>query len=100
MPNAYPPQQATLDIFDQLRALVRAERRDPAAIGIEVWTSCGAGTPDDWQEEIAFWKSAGATHVTLTTAFNRRHHRRIAGHKPADHLAALERFRAAVKDEL
>ncbi|MBV9757976.1 MAG: LLM class F420-dependent oxidoreductase [Alphaproteobacteria bacterium] len=100
MPNAYPPEPATLAIFDQLRELVRAEGRDPAAVGIEVWTSCGAGTPEDWRKEVAFWKSAGATHVTLTTAFNRRHHRRIAGSKPADHLAALRRFREAVQSEL
>ena len=100
MPNAYPPEQGTLDVFEQLRALVRAEGRDPAEVGIEVWTSCGAGTPDDWRREAAFWKQAGASHITLTTTFNRRHHRRIAGHTAADHLAALERYREAVAGEL
>jgi probable F420-dependent oxidoreductase len=100
MPNAYPPEPSTLDVFEQLRALVRAEGRDPAAVGIEAWTSCGAGTRDDWRREAAFWKKSGASHITLTTTFNRRHHRRIAGHKPADHLAALERYREAVASEL
>ncbi len=100
MPNAYPPEPATLDVFEKLRALIRAEGRDPASVGIEVWTSCGAGAPEDWRREAAFWKQAGATHITLTTTFNRRHHHRVPGHKPADHLAALQRYREAVAGEL
>ena len=63
------------------------------AVGIEVWTSCGSGTPDDWRKEAAFWKAAGATHLCLTTTFHRRHHHRIAGTRPADHLAALRAYR-------
>ena len=61
MPNAYPPDQSAIDVFEKLRGLTRAEGRDPTAIGIEVWTSCGSGTPADWRKEVAFWKSAGAT---------------------------------------
>jgi probable F420-dependent oxidoreductase len=100
MPNAYPPEQSTLDIFETLRTLVRQEGRDPAAVGIEVWTSCGAGSEADWRREVAFWKRAGASHVTLTTTFGRRHHHRIAGHTLADHLAALRRYREAVAEAL
>jgi probable F420-dependent oxidoreductase len=100
MPNAYPPDQSALDIFATLRALTRAEGRDPAAIGIEVWTSCGAGSDAEWRKETAFWKAAGASHICLTTTFNRRHHHRIAGRTLADHLAAAKRFREAVGDLL
>ncbi len=100
MPNAYAPDQSAIDVFEKLRGLTRAEGRDPQAIGIEVWTSCGSGTPADWRKEVAFWKSAGATHIALTTTFNRRHHHRIAGRKPADHLAALRAYRDAVADAL
>jgi probable F420-dependent oxidoreductase len=100
MPNAYPPDQNALEIFERLRALVRAEGRDPATVGIEVWTSCGTGTEEDWRREAAFWKSAGASHLTLTTTFNRRHHRRITGHRPADHLDALRRYREVVSKAL
>ena len=92
MPNAYAPDQAALDVFEKLRALTRAEGRDPKAIGIEVWTSCGSGTPAEWRKEVAFWKSAGASHIALTTTFNRRHHHRIAGRTPADHLARAARL--------
>src|SRR6185437_1227070 len=67
---------------------------------IEVWTSCGAGTAADWRKEVAFWKQAGATHITLTTTFHRRHHHRIAGRSLSDHLNALRRYRDAVADAL
>ena len=74
--------------------------RDPASIGIEVWTSCGSGTPEAWRKEALFWKSAGASHLCLTTTFNRRHHSRIEGHTLADHLGAARRYREAVADAL
>lgn len=100
MPNAYAPDRSALEIFDKLRGMIRAEGRDPSAVGIEVWTSCGSGTPADWRKEVAFWKSAGATHICLTTTFNRRHHHRIAGHTTADHLAALRAYKDAVAEAL
>jgi probable F420-dependent oxidoreductase len=100
MPNAYPPDQSALDIFAQLRRLTEQAGRDPAAVGIEVWTSCGTGKPADWKREVAFWKQAGASHICLTTTFNRRHHTRIAGRGLADHLAALRQYREAVAEVL
>ncbi|MFL5284407.1 MAG: LLM class F420-dependent oxidoreductase [Rhodopila sp.] len=100
MPNAYPPGQPALDIFDQLRRLTEAAGRDPAAVGIEVWTSCGQGSEADWRRETQFWKQAGASHICLTTTFNRRHHQRIAGTTVGDHLAAMKRYREAIADIL
>ena len=100
MPNAYPPDQSALDVFSELRRLTEAEGRDPASVGIEVWTSCGEGSEADWRKEAQFWKAAGATHICLTTTFNRRHHHRIAGHTAADHLAAAKRYQAAIADVL
>jgi probable F420-dependent oxidoreductase len=100
MPNAHPPDQAALDIFAELRRLTEAAGRDPASIGIEVWTSCGQGSEADWRREIDFWKRAGTSHICLTTTFDRRHHHRIVGTTIADHLAALKRYRAAVADIL
>jgi hypothetical protein len=38
--------------------------------------------------------------LALTTTFNRRHHRRIAGRSITDHLAALRRYHAAIADQL
>jgi probable F420-dependent oxidoreductase len=100
MPNAFPPDQSALDIFATLRGLTKEAGRDPGEIGIEVWTSCGAGGDADWRKEVAFWKAAGASHLCLTTTFNRRHHHRIAGRGLGDHLEAAKRYREAVGDLL
>jgi len=100
MPLAYPPGDAALSAFAKLRALTRDAGRDPAAMGLEVWVSPGAGTPEDWRREIAFWQDAGVTHVTAHTTYVSGHHRRLAGHSAADHLAAITRYRAAVADLL
>jgi probable F420-dependent oxidoreductase len=100
MPNAYPPDQSALDVFGRLRALTEAAGRDPGKVGIEVWVAMGSGTQADWANEARFWKQAGASHLCLTTTFNRRHHHRIPGHTMADHLAALRRYHEAVADRL
>lgn len=100
MPNAFAPDQSAVDVFARLRALVEAEGRDPAAVGIEVWTSCGAGSEADWRKEAAFWKGLGVTHICLTTTFHKRHHHRIAGRTLSDHLAAAKRFHDAIADIL
>ena len=100
MPNAYPPDQSALDVLGQLRRLTEQAGRDPKQVGIEVWVSMGNGNEADWAREARFWKQAGATHLCLTTTFNRRHHRRISGHGMGDHLTALRRYHAAVADAL
>jgi alkanesulfonate monooxygenase SsuD/methylene tetrahydromethanopterin reductase-like flavin-dependent oxidoreductase (luciferase family) len=100
MPNAYPPDQGALDIFGQLRRLTEQAGRDPEAVGIEVWVSMGTGAEADWAREAGFWKDAGATHLCLTTTFDRLHHKRIPGRAMTDHLAALRRYHAAVADRL
>jgi probable F420-dependent oxidoreductase len=100
MPNAYPPGQEALDIFAKLRKLTEEAGRNPKDIGIEVWTSMGAGSEADWAKEAKFWKDAGATHLCLTTTFHRRHHHRLAGKTLSDHVAALKRFHNAVADAL
>jgi probable F420-dependent oxidoreductase len=100
MPNAYPPGQEATDILAKLRSMTEAAGRDPAKVGIEVWVAMGSGTEKDWADEARFWKQAGASHLCLTTTFNRRHHRRIPGHTMGDHLAALRRYHAAVADAL
>ena len=100
MPNAYPPDHTATEIFDRLRHLTGAAGRDPAKLGIEVWVSMGTGSEADWAKETRFWKAAGASHLCLTTTFNRRHHKRISGYTLSDHLAALRRYHSAVADAL
>ncbi len=96
MPNAYPPGREAEAVLARLRRLTEQAGRDPAQVGIEVWVSMGTGGEADWAAEARFWKGQGATHLCLTTTFDRRHHRRIAGRGLADHLAALRRYHAAV----
>lgn len=100
MPLAYPAGDAALAAFDKLRGLVRAAGRPEDAVGIEIWQSLGAGTPDDWRREFEFWKRAGVTHVTAHTTYTSGHHKRIAGRTAAEHLAAVTQFRDAVADLL
>lgn len=98
--NAYPPGREIETEMAKIHKMAHEAGRDPAAIGLEVWTSVGAGSEKDWRTEAQAWKRTGATHLTLTTAFGRRHHKRIAGRTLADHLTALRRFRDAVGDVL
>ncbi len=100
MPLAYPATDAALAAFDKLRRLTREAGRDPTQMGIEVWVSPGTGTPEDWRREIAFWKQAGVTHVTVHTTYVSANHTRIAGRTAAEHLDAITRYRSAVADLL
>jgi probable F420-dependent oxidoreductase len=100
MPNAYAPGPEATEVLGRLRRLTEADGRDPATIGIEAWVSMGTGAEADWAREARFWKSQGASHLCLTTTFNRRHHKRLPGRTLSDHLAALRRYHAAVAAEL
>ena len=100
MPLAYPAGEVALAAFGKLRQLTREAGRDPTRMGIEVWTSPGAGDEDDWRAEVAFWRAAGVTHVTAHTTYVSDHHARIDGRSPAVHLAAITRYHAAVADLL
>ena len=100
IPLRYPPGEEALAAFEKLRRLTREAGRNPAELGLEVWVSPGAGSEEDWRREIAFWKEAGVTHVTAHTTYVSGHHKRIAGHSAAEHLAAITRYRSAVADLL
>ena len=100
MPLAYPAGDAALAAFEKLRGMIRAAGRKESDVGIEVWTSPGTGNEDDWRKEIAFWKKAGVTHVTAHTLYTSPNHNRITGTSVAEHLAAITRYHAAVKDLL
>ena len=98
MPLAYPADDTALAAFEKLRALTKAEGRDPSAVGLEVWLSLGNDDPEAWLEEFSFWKTAGVTHVTAHTTYAMNHHKRIAGRTADAHIAAITKFKEAVKD--
>ena len=98
MMNVHPPGDAALADFATLRRYTEEAGRAPEAVGIEIWTSMGAGTEADWRREFQFWKAAGVSRVTLNPTFARNHHRRIAGTSFAAHEAAIRRWHTAVAD--
>jgi probable F420-dependent oxidoreductase len=100
IPNRWPPGDEALAVFEKLRGLIRAAGRDPGDVGLDVWTSVGKGSEEDWRREIAFWKKAGVTHITAHTTFTSTIHQRIPGKTYDDHLKAITRYREAVKDLL
>ena len=100
MPNRWPPGDEVLATFARLREMIKAAGRKPEDVGLDVWVSPGKGTEEDWRRDIAFWKKAGVTHITAHTTFASAIHARIAGKTYDDHLKAITRYRAAVKDLL
>src|SRR5438552_1120407 len=88
-----PPGPKAVAEFDKLRRLVEAEGRDPASVGLEVWTSTGTGTERDWREEISFWKKAGVTYVTLHNTFGGDHDKGMVGRTMSDHVNNMSRYR-------
>jgi probable F420-dependent oxidoreductase len=100
MPLAYPADETALAAFEKLRGLIKAEGRDPASVGLEVWQSLGSGDEEAWHKDFQFWKKAGVTHITAHTTYAAGHHKRIEGRTAADHLAAITRFKQVVADFL
>lgn len=100
MPLAYAPGDAAArTAFDKLRRTAEAAGRDPATIGIDTRVSA-AGAEAQWRADVQFWKSCGATHLTLANYYEGGHLRRITGRSLADHIAAMRRYREVVADLL
>ena len=97
--NAHQPGTDAEAALDKLSIYAKeAGRTRP--VEIDAWTSMGGRDADGWRAEIAAWKKHGIGYATLTTAFNRRHHRRIDGTSYDAHLKAIGDYMAAVKDLL
>jgi probable F420-dependent oxidoreductase len=97
--NAYPPGPEAAEALDRLQVYAReAGRTTP--IGIDAWTSMGGKGPDGWRAEIEAWKKHGIGYATLTTAFARRHYKRIDGRGVDAHVKAIGDYMEAVRDLL
>ncbi len=97
---AHPLGDVAKAEFEKLRGYVKAEGRDPASVGLEVWVSTAEGGPEDWRREFMGWKALGVTHITLNSVYGRGPHKRIPGRTLADHMTAMTSYHAAVKDLL
>jgi hypothetical protein len=100
MPLAYPPGEEAKTAFATLQRYAEEAGRDPATLGIDTRVSAGAGTENEWRDQVRFWKSIGVTHLTLANYYQGGHLHRIAGRSMSDHLAAMKRYWNAVADLL
>jgi probable F420-dependent oxidoreductase len=78
-----------------LRSAIAAEGRDASAFGIEGFVNYGDVDPERWSRQLAGWRDAGATHVSLRTmppglAVARE------GYTMSDHITAMRRYRDAL----
>ena len=87
--TTWKPDDRSRAAVDALRDYVRAEGREPSSVGIESWVSIGGNEPDQWVEEVAGWKTIGATHLCVNTL-------KAGLSSPDGHIEALGRFKEAV----
>ena len=76
-------------LLDKLWAGLDRAGRARADVGVEARLSWGDGQPATWRTYLLDWERAGATHVSLNTL-------RAGFTSPAEHIAALGRFAAAM----
>jgi probable F420-dependent oxidoreductase len=83
------PGEDTADKMGRIRQHAREAGRDPSEVGLQGAVLVRGGDPDQWQQDVAAWQQAGATHVTVNTLG--------AGFEsPAEHVQAIERVKGAV----
>lgn len=96
--NIYVAPDQVQPALDKIRSSAEKAGRNPAEIGLDSWVGMGRGSAKDWRAEIETWRKLGATHITMSTIFNRGHIHRIAGTDVKTHLQALETYMQAVGD--
>jgi probable F420-dependent oxidoreductase len=92
--------------IEKLRALVREQGRDPAAIGIEATVTIIDRTPEQLGDELRRWREIGATHATLNTMPERwvadqgRWNKVAIGplERPEAHIEAIRRARTDLSE--
>lgn len=100
IPLDQQPGKVAEDALALLYEQVHAHGRDVTEVGVDVWVSMAGASKQEWRDELIAWSQAGVTHITLNTAFDRLHHRRIDGTELTDHLDAIREYYEAVADLL
>ena len=78
-------------VVARLHGYIRSAGRDPSEVGVEGSVTISQGGTEEWARQLAAWKEAGATHVSVSTAG--------AGFSTVDqHIDALRRFKDAQPD--
>ena len=87
----FAPDASGQAMIDKMRGYARDAGRNPDDIKIERMIMMRRGTPEDWAKEISTYRDMGVTHVSGVTMG--------AGYDtPADHIAAIERFKEVAAD--
>ncbi len=71
--------------IEAIRGFFAAEGREVGSFGFEMQLQYSS---DRWGDELASWRDAGGTHVSLTTM-------QCGLDKPVDHIEAIRRFKQA-----
>jgi probable F420-dependent oxidoreductase len=89
------PPRYTRRLLDRLRSKLEAHGRAPGGFGLEAVVDY-SHTPEERGVDLAFWRDAGGTHVSLRamdTGAETLGGRRVGYSGPADFIRALEVFR-------
>jgi hypothetical protein len=76
--------------LEGVRTYVREAGRDPAAFGVEGRLHLGTTPQESWPQAVEMWRRLGGTHLAVNTM-------RSGLKSPDQHVAALRRFRDAVR---
>ena len=71
--------------IEAIRGFFAADGREVGTFGFEMQLQYSS---DRWGDELAGWRDAGGTHVSLTTM-------QCGLDKPVDHIEAIRRFKRA-----
>ncbi len=77
-------------LVERVRGYVREAGRDPARFGIEGRLHLGSTPEGRWAEAVDTWRRLGGTHLAVNTM-------RSGLQTPDEHMAAIRRFREAVR---
>jgi probable F420-dependent oxidoreductase len=76
--------------IEKISNYAREAGRDPKEIGIEGRITIGQGSAETWMQELAAWKSLGATHLAVNTM-------KVGLSGPSQHIDAIRRFKEATE---
>ncbi len=90
LPRLKPDAHAR-DMIARVHGYAREAGRDPADIGIEVWSAILDRSPEDCAGDVAKWAALGASHVSVHTM-------RAGLASPDAHIDAIRRYKEAIGD--
>ena len=83
------PGEKLRAMIEKIRSYAKEAGRDPSALGLEGRVNFAGGSEEKWRAAVPEWKALGATHLSVNTM-------KAGLARPADHIDAIGRFRAAI----